>query len=70
MVAAAKVPALTLEKLGGDVAAILATPDMKKRLDDLGAEPGTVSGAAFGKFLADDTAKWAKVIKISGATME
>ena len=70
MVAPAKVPAPTLEKLQGDVAAILATPDMKKRLDDLGAEPGTVSGAAFGKFLAEDTAKWAKVIKISGATME
>ena len=70
MVAPAKVPAPTLEKLRGDVSAILAMPDMKKRLGDLGAEPGTVSGAAFGKFLADDTAKWAKVIKISGATME
>jgi tripartite-type tricarboxylate transporter receptor subunit TctC len=70
MVAAAKVPAPTLEKLQGDVAAILATPEMKTRLADLGAEPGTVSGAAFGKFLADDTAKWAKVIQISGATME
>jgi tripartite-type tricarboxylate transporter receptor subunit TctC len=70
MVAAAKVPAPTLEKLQGDVAAILATPDMKTRLADLGAEPGTVSGAAFGKFLADDTAKWAKVIQICGATME
>ena len=70
MVAAAKVPAPTLEKLLGDVSAILATPDMKTRLADLGAEPGTVSGAAFGKFLADDTTKWAKVIQISGATME
>jgi tripartite-type tricarboxylate transporter receptor subunit TctC len=70
MVAPAKMPTPTLEKLQGDVAAILATPDMKKRLDDLGAEPGTVSGATFGKFLADDTAKWAKVIKTSGATME
>lgn len=70
MVAPAKVPSTTLEKLQSDVSAILSTPDMKKRLDDLGAEPGTVSGAAYGKFLADDTAKWAKVIKISGATME
>jgi tripartite-type tricarboxylate transporter receptor subunit TctC len=70
MVAAAKTPAATLDKLQGDVSAILATPDMKTRLADLGAEPGTVSGAAFGKFLAGDTAKWAKVIKISGATME
>jgi tripartite-type tricarboxylate transporter receptor subunit TctC len=43
---------------------------MKTRLADLGAEPGTFAGAAFGKFLADDTAKWAKVIKLSGATMD
>ncbi len=70
MVAPAKVPAATLEKLQGDVTAILATPDMKSRLADLGAEPGTVSGAAFDKFLAEDTAKWAKVIQVSGATME
>src|SRR6201996_5075880 len=70
MVAPAKTPAPTLEKLQGDVSAILAIPDTKSRLADLGAEPGTVSGAAFGKFLADDTAKWAKVIKTSGATME
>lgn len=59
-----------LEKLESDVATILATSEMKTRLADLGAEPGTVTGAAFGKFLADDTAKWAKVIKTSGATME
>jgi tripartite-type tricarboxylate transporter receptor subunit TctC len=69
-VAAARTPAPVLEKLEGDIAAILATPDMKKRLDDLGAEPGTVTGSAFGQFLAADTAKWTKVIKISGATME
>jgi tripartite-type tricarboxylate transporter receptor subunit TctC len=70
MVAPAKVRAPTLEKLQGDVAAILATPDMQTRLADLGAEPGAVAGSAFGQFLADDTAKWAKVIQISGVTME
>ncbi len=70
MVAPAKTPTPILEKLQSDVSAILAIPDTKSRLADLGAEPGTVSGAAFGKFLADDAAKWAKVIKVSGATME
>lgn len=69
-VAAAKTPAPVLEKLESDVAAILATPDMKTRLADLGAEPGSVTGAAFGEFLAADRAKWTKIIQISGATME
>lgn len=70
MVAPAKTPAPVLEKLESDIAAILATPDMKTRLADLGAEPGTVSGSDFGKFLAADTAKWTKIIQISGATVE
>jgi tripartite-type tricarboxylate transporter receptor subunit TctC len=69
-VAAAKTPAPVLEKLESDIAAILATPDMKTRLADLGAEPGSVTGAAFGQFLAADRAKWTKIIQISGATME
>jgi tripartite-type tricarboxylate transporter receptor subunit TctC len=69
-VAPAKTPAGVLEQLESDIAAILATPEMKTRLADLGAEPGTVTGAAFGQFLAADTAKWTKVIQISGATTE
>jgi tripartite-type tricarboxylate transporter receptor subunit TctC len=43
---------------------------MKARLTELGAEPGTVSGAAFGKFLAEDTAKWSELIRISGVKMD
>ena len=70
LVAPAKTSAAVLEKLQGDVVSILATPDMKARLTELGAEPGTVSGAAFGKFLGDDTAKWSELIRISGAKME
>lgn len=69
-VAAAKTPAPVLEKLERDIAAILATLDMKTRLADLGAEPGSVTGAAFAQFLAADRAKWTKIIQISGATME
>jgi tripartite-type tricarboxylate transporter receptor subunit TctC len=70
LVAPAKTPAAVLEKLQGDVASILASADMKARLTELGAEPGTVSGTAFGKFLSQDTAKWSELIKISGASME
>jgi hypothetical protein len=41
-----------------------------KRFTELGAEPGNVSGAAFGKFLADENTKWAKVIEASGAKVQ
>jgi tripartite-type tricarboxylate transporter receptor subunit TctC len=70
LVAPARTPAAVLQTLQGDVTSILATPDMKARLTELGAEPGNVSGAAFGKFLADDTAKWTDIIGVSGAKME
>ncbi|WMT74356.1 hypothetical protein [Bradyrhizobium sp. Ash2021] len=59
-----------LAKLVGDVDAILKMPDVQKHFTELGAEPGTLSGEAFGKFLADETAKWTKIIRESGAKMD
>jgi tripartite-type tricarboxylate transporter receptor subunit TctC len=50
LVAPAKTPAPILAKLEGEIAAILKMPDVQKRFDELGAEPGAASGAAFGKF--------------------
>jgi len=68
LVAPAKTPAPVLAKLQGEIAAILQMPDVKKRFVELGAEPGTVSGEAFGKFLAEETVKWGGIIRASGAT--
>jgi tripartite-type tricarboxylate transporter receptor subunit TctC len=70
LVAPAKTPAPVLAKLEGDIDAILKMPDVQKRFDELGAEPGTVSGAAFGKFLADETTKWTKIIRESGPKVD
>jgi tripartite-type tricarboxylate transporter receptor subunit TctC len=70
LVAPAKTPPAVLKKLEGEVAAILKMPDVQKRFTELGAEPGDVAGAAFGKFLADETTKWTKVIQASGAKVE
>jgi len=70
LVAPAKTPAPVLAKLEADIDAILKMPDVQKRFDELGAEPGTISGAAFGKFLADETAKWTKIIRESGAKVD
>jgi tripartite-type tricarboxylate transporter receptor subunit TctC len=58
-------PAEIVEQLNKEVNAALADPKMKVRLADLGvALPG--SPAAFGKLIADETEKWAKVIKSAG----
>ena len=70
LVAPAKTPAPVLAKLEGDIAAILKMPDVMKRFDELGAEPGTVSGVDFGKFLADETTKWTGIIRESGAKVD
>jgi tripartite-type tricarboxylate transporter receptor subunit TctC len=70
LVAPAKTPAPVVAKLEGDIDTILKLPDVQKRFDELGAEPGTVSGVAFGKFLADETAKWTKIIRESGAKVD
>lgn len=70
LVAPAKTPAAVLKKLEDEIAAILKMPDVQKRFTELGAEPGNVSGAAFGKFLADETTKWVKVIQTSGAKVQ
>ena len=45
----------------------LADPKMKARLADLGATALPSSPAEFGKFIADETEKWGKVVKFSGA---
>jgi tripartite-type tricarboxylate transporter receptor subunit TctC len=68
LVAPMKTPAPVLAKLQAEVAAILQMPDVQKRFVELGAEPGAVSGEAFGKFLAEEATKWGGIIRASGAT--
>jgi tripartite-type tricarboxylate transporter receptor subunit TctC len=59
-------PPEVIAKLNEAINAALADATIKARLADLGATPLIESPAAFGKFLADETAKWAKVIKFAG----
>ena len=68
LVAPARTPAPILAKLQAEIAAILDMADVKTRFIELGAEPGAVSGEAFGKFLAEETVKWGGIIRASGAT--
>jgi tripartite-type tricarboxylate transporter receptor subunit TctC len=52
-----------IEKLNKDINAIVAEPNMKARLVGLGLQPMSLTSAEFGKFIADQTDKWAKVIR-------
>ena len=57
-------------KLNKEINAGLADPTMKARLDDLGGDVLALSPADFGKLIAEETAKWAKVVKFSGVKAE
>ena len=63
-------PADVIEKLNKEINAALADPKIKARLAELGGMliPGTA--ADFGKVVADETDKWAKVIKAGGVSLE
>jgi tripartite-type tricarboxylate transporter receptor subunit TctC len=59
-------PADIVDKLNREINAGLADPTIKARLADLGGTPLVGSPADFGKLIADETEKWAKVVKFAG----
>jgi tripartite-type tricarboxylate transporter receptor subunit TctC len=60
-------PVEIVEKLNKEINAALADPKMKARLADIGGTVLPGSPADFRKLIADETEKWAKVVKFSGA---
>ena len=58
-------PADIVGKLNQAINAGLADPNMKTRLADLGATPMLMTSGKFGEFIANETEKWAKVIKFA-----
>jgi len=63
-------PAEIIDKLSGEINAALADPRMKARLADLGGTVLPGSPAEFGRFIADETEKWAKVIRAANIKAE
>ena len=59
-------PKEIVDKLNSEINAGLADPKLKARLVDLGGVPMSVTPAEFGKFIADETEKWGKVVKFAG----
>jgi tripartite-type tricarboxylate transporter receptor subunit TctC len=63
-------PAETIAVLNKAVNASLAEPAIANRIHDLGAEPMIMSPRELDAFVAVDTARWAKAVKFSGATVD
>jgi tripartite-type tricarboxylate transporter receptor subunit TctC len=63
-------PVEVIDKLNMEINAGLAGPELRARLGDLGTTPFAGSPADFGKLIADETEKWAKVIKSAGIKPE
>ncbi len=63
-------PADIVEKLNKQISAALTDPKIKARAADLVASVLSGSPADFGRLIADDTEKWAKVIQVAGIKVE
>lgn len=59
-----------IERLNKGIIAVIADAKVKVRLLDLGVESKPMSAAQFGKFIAADVEKWAKVIKFADIKVE
>ena len=66
--AAKNTPADVVATINKEVLAGLADPKVRARIDQLGGVPMPMSPSQFGKFVVDETEKWAKAVKFSGAT--
>jgi tripartite-type tricarboxylate transporter receptor subunit TctC len=59
-------PDAIIDTLSNEINAAFADARMKARFADIGGEPLTSSPREFGKLIADETEKWAKVVKFAG----
>jgi tripartite-type tricarboxylate transporter receptor subunit TctC len=63
-------PTAIVDKLNREINAVVADPAFAARLAALGNVPMSMTPAAYGGFIADETEKWAKVVKFAGIQPE
>ena len=70
LVAPKNTPAEIIDKLSKEIDLALADPKIMARFADLGSVPKSMTTADFGKFIAEDTEKWGKVIRAANIKAE
>jgi tripartite-type tricarboxylate transporter receptor subunit TctC len=63
-------PTAIVQRLNAEIRKIVNSPEVKQAWAKQGATPMSMSTDEFGQYLRDDIAKWAKVVKISGAKVD
>jgi tripartite-type tricarboxylate transporter receptor subunit TctC len=63
LVAPKKTPGEIIDKIYKEIDAALANPEIMARFAEVGSVPKSMTPADFGKFIAEDTEKWGKVIQ-------
>jgi tripartite-type tricarboxylate transporter receptor subunit TctC len=63
-------PKDTLDRMGNELRTALASKEIQASWANIGAEPPTLAGKAFGDFVAAETKRWAEVVKAGNIKME
>ena len=63
-------PSAVVARLSGEINATLAEPAFQEKLAGLGATPLILTPEGFGKLMAEETEKWAKVVKFANIKPE
>lgn len=70
IMAPAGIPKEALDRLHGEIVKALNTTDLRERLSRMGAEPGGNSPQQFAEFIQREMAKYARIVKLSGAKVD
>jgi tripartite-type tricarboxylate transporter receptor subunit TctC len=70
VLAPAGTPSSAVDRLAREIANVMSTDEMKKRMQDDGAEARPSSPAEFSALIRSDMAKWAPIVKTSGASLD
>ena len=68
--APAATPRPIVERVAAEVTKIMASEEMRRAFLAQGAEPEAIGPETFAKAIVEETARWAPVVKVSGATLD
>jgi tripartite-type tricarboxylate transporter receptor subunit TctC len=66
----ARVPAAIVSRVNAEIVRVLNLPEVQERILNAGCEARSSTPEAFAKFLREDVARWAPVVKAAGATSQ